>query len=62
MLLHDDGSLNGPFGLMGGHMQPQGHLQLVTNLLERGLDPQPATREPRWRLDRDEGGGWLLSR
>jgi gamma-glutamyltranspeptidase / glutathione hydrolase len=61
MLLHDDGSLNGPFGLMGGHMQPQGHLQLVTSLLERGLDPQPALAEPRWRLDRDEGGGWLLA-
>jgi len=61
MLLHDDGSLNGPFGLMGGHMQPQGHLQLVTHLLERGLDPGPALAEPRWRLDRDDAGGWLLA-
>ncbi len=58
-LLLRGGNLLGPFGLMGGHVQPQGHLQLVTNLLQRGLSPQAALDEPRWRLDRDSDG-WLL--
>ena len=34
-------------------MQPQGHLQVVSHLVDRGLDPQAALDEPRWRLDRD---------
>lgn len=59
MLLDDDGGLAGPFGLMGGHVQPQGHLQLITNLTQRGLGPQAALDAPRWRLDQD-GDGWLL--
>jgi gamma-glutamyltranspeptidase/glutathione hydrolase len=37
----------GPFGVMGGHMQPQGHLQLVTSTVD-GLDPQAALGAPRW--------------
>jgi gamma-glutamyltranspeptidase/glutathione hydrolase len=58
-MLLDDAGLVGPFGLMGGHVQPQGHLQLMTNLLQRGLGPQAALDEPRWRLDQD-AQGWLL--
>jgi gamma-glutamyltranspeptidase/glutathione hydrolase len=60
-LLLREGALLGPFGLMGGHMQPQGHLQLVSHMVDRGLDPQAALDEPRWRLDRDAREGWSLA-
>jgi gamma-glutamyltranspeptidase/glutathione hydrolase len=38
----------GPFGVMGGHMQPQGHLQVVLSTVDGGLDPQSALDAPRW--------------
>jgi gamma-glutamyltranspeptidase / glutathione hydrolase len=38
----------GPFGVMGGHMQPQGHLQVTTATVDDGLDPQAALDAPRW--------------
>lgn len=41
------------FGLMGGHMQAQGHLQMMTRLFDSGLDPQTASDRPRWYLDQD---------
>ncbi|PZF97897.1 gamma-glutamyltransferase family protein [Micromonospora deserti] len=43
-----DGAPVGPFGVMGGHMQPQGHVQLVSATLDAGLDPQAALGAPRW--------------
>jgi len=42
------GQAVGPFGVMGGHMQPQGHVQLVTSTVDDGLDPQAALDLPRW--------------
>ncbi len=37
------------FGVMGGDMQPQGHVQVVSHLLDFGLDVQAAGDVPRWR-------------
>ncbi len=42
-------------------MQPQGHLQVVSHLVDRGLDPQAALDEPRWRLDTGGRGEWELA-
>jgi gamma-glutamyltranspeptidase/glutathione hydrolase len=50
-LLLRDGVLLGPFGVMGGHMQAQGHVQVVRNLVDRALDPQGALDAARFRVD-----------
>ncbi len=48
-----DGSPRMSFGVMGGHMQPQGHLQTLVRMLDHGQGPQAACDAPRWRVNPD---------
>lgn len=44
-----NGKAIGPFGVMGGFMQPQGHLQVISNMVDFQLNPQSALDAPRWQ-------------
>jgi gamma-glutamyltranspeptidase/glutathione hydrolase len=52
-MLLEGGSVLGPFGVMGGPMQPQGHFQVVRRVVDEGADPQAALDAPRWRVEEE---------
>ena len=45
-----DGEPLASFGVMGGPMQPQGHLQVALRLALHGQNPQAASDAPRWQV------------
>ncbi|MBP6900894.1 MAG: gamma-glutamyltransferase family protein [Burkholderiaceae bacterium] len=49
--LMKDGAPQMSFGVMGGDMQPQGHLQTLVRMLDYGQNPQAACDAPRWRFN-----------
>ena len=50
-------SLFASYGVMGGFMQPQGHMQVAVGLIDDALDPQAALDRPRFCIDDGEAGG-----
>ena len=49
--LTKDGQPQMSFGVMGGNMQPQGHLQTLVRMLDYRQNPQAACDAPRWRFN-----------
>ncbi len=39
------------YGVMGGHMQPQGHAQMMVRIFDYGQNPQTASDAPRWYIE-----------
>lgn len=48
--LTKDGKAVGPFGVMGGHTQPQAHVQVVLNTVDWQMNPQATLDAPRWLI------------
>ena len=49
--LTKDGQPQMSFGVMGGNMQPQGHMQTLVRMLDYQQSPQMACDAPRWRFN-----------
>lgn len=50
-----EGELWASFGVMGGFMQPQGHVQVISAMIDDLSDPQAALDRLRWQVDEDSG-------
>jgi gamma-glutamyltranspeptidase / glutathione hydrolase len=50
--LTKDGQPQMSFGVMGGNMQPQGHIQTLIRMLDYQQQPQAACDAPRWKVNR----------
>jgi gamma-glutamyltranspeptidase/glutathione hydrolase len=48
-----DGEMYLCYGVMGGFMQPQGHLQVISNMVDHGMDPQQALNALRFMVAGD---------
>lgn len=51
-MLSRDGDFVGCMGVVGGYMQPQGQVQVLQALVDRGMTPQQACDAPRFRAYR----------
>ena len=49
-----DGELYLSYGMMGAFMQPQGHMQLISNMVDHGMDPQQAINALRFMVGNDQ--------
>ena len=45
--------LHSSYGMMGAFMQPQGHLQLISNMVDHDMDPQKAINALRFMVGND---------
>ncbi|GBC62118.1 gamma-glutamyltransferase family protein [Desulfonema ishimotonii] len=45
-----NGAAQMSFGVMGAHMQPQGHVQMMVRIFDYGQNPQTASDAPRWHV------------
>lgn len=53
----EDDSLYACYGVMGGFMQPQGHVQVTVAMVDDALDPQAALDRPRFCIEDGTAGG-----
>ncbi|MEJ7902453.1 MAG: gamma-glutamyltransferase [Thermomicrobiales bacterium] len=59
-MLFDGESLLGPIGTQGGDAQAQIQMQLVSNLIDFGMEPQAAIEAPRWLAGSEAGDDLVM--